>query len=134
MSGAGLIQSVLFAGACVLGFAALSLARRWVQMVVAFAVLALGGALLAHGVIYLDGGVVMGGLMVLAFGYALDAILNDLRRANAAASPSGQAPGGAHAPGAAGKRDGERHAPILPGDCTTAGRVGRPRSFSGVSR
>jgi hypothetical protein len=134
MSGVGVIQSVIFAGACVLGFAALSMARRWVQVVVLGAVIAIGAVLLAQALLRWDGGVALGGLMVIAFGYALDAILQDLRRADAAASPSGQAPGGAHAPGAAGKRDGERDAPNLPGDGSTAGSAGLPRSFSGVSR
>jgi hypothetical protein len=135
MSGVGVIQSLIFAGACVLGLAALSMARRWVQVVVVGVVIALGAVLLAQAVLRWDGGVALGGLMVLGFGYALNAILQDLRRANAAAlSPSGQAPGGAHAPGEAGKRDGERDAPNLPGDGSTAGCAGRPRSFSGVSR
>lgn len=49
---------------------------------------------------------------------------------DAAHSSSGQAPGGAHAPGEADKRDGERHAPMLPGLHSTAGCAGRPRSFS----
>lgn len=115
-----------------MGLAALRMAPLPAQMVAVGGLVLLGGWVLADGVMHLDGGAVLAALLLLAGAYALGAILNDIRRANAAAlSPSGQAPGGAHAPGEAGKRDGERYAPILPdGVSTTAGRAGRPRSFS----
>lgn len=114
-----------------LGLAALRLAPRWAQLAALGGLALLGGWVLADGLMHLDGGAVLAALLLLAGAYALGAILNDIRRANAAAlSPSGQAPGGAHAPGEAGKRDGERYAPMLPsGVSTTAGRAGRLRSF-----
>jgi hypothetical protein len=132
MTAVGVIQSLFAAGACVLALAALRLSARWAQVLVVGALVVLGAWLLAHGVIHLQGGAALAGLMLIGAGYGLNAILLDIRRANAAAlTPSGQAPGGAHAPGAAGKRDGERYAPRLPiGVSTTAGCAGRPRSFS----
>ena len=59
---------------------------------------------------------------------------DNAQRHCAAQTPSREAPGAPPGAGDAGKRDGERDAPILPGDGSTAGRAGRPRSFSGVSR
>ncbi len=120
--------SLMFAAACALALWLLSVLPRWMQVVVIGAGLLGAGVLVAHAVIRLDGGVLLGALMLLAGLWGLDVILRDLR--GQMNSPSGQAPGGAHAPGEAGERDGERHAPILPGVCTTAGRAGRPRSFS----
>ena len=119
-----MIASLLAAGACVLALAALRFSPRWAHR------LAVGG-FVALGLFVLAQGGWLAGLLLFALGYGLHAILTDIGRADAAAlPPSGQAPGGAHAPGAAGKRDGERHAPSLPdGVSTTAGRAGRPRSF-----
>jgi hypothetical protein len=127
------VASLLFAGGCALAFGALTIAPRWAQVVVTGAGIVLGGTWIGHGVIQLDGGGLLAGLMLLALFWGLDALLVELRRP-VTNSPSGQAPGGAHAPGEAGERDGERHAPILPGVGSTAGRAGRPRSFSEVSR
>jgi hypothetical protein len=125
-------QSLIVMGGCALALAALRLMPRWVQLVVLGAGSLIAGVVIFHAVIHLDGGMLLGGLMLLGGFWGLDAILRTLRRN--AASPSGQAPGGATAPGEAGKRDGERHAPRLLRGCTTAGRAGRPRSFSEMSR
>lgn len=160
MSGVHALQSLIFAGACVMGFAALRLSPRWAQLLV-FAVLVFAGvSLVLLGVVERAGGPILAGLLVLAFAYALDAILQDIRRANAAAQPpSREAPGAPSGAGDAGKRArggaalsdsggsaaGERDAPMLrDGVSSTAGcarrgaalgvsggsAAGRPRSFS----
>jgi hypothetical protein len=118
------IASLLAAGACVLALAALRLSPRSAQRVAVGALAGLGLAVLAHGGW-------LAGLMLLALAWGLHAILNDIRRANAAAFlPSCEAPGAPFGVGDAGTRDGERHAPMLPsGLHSTAGCAGRPRSF-----
>jgi hypothetical protein len=128
-----IIQSFLVAGGAVLALAGLSLAPRWVQMGVVAVLIGLGGYLACRAAVMLDGSGLLAGLVLGALAWGLRAILTDIRRANAAAfPPSGQAPGGASAPGEAGKRDGERNAPILPDGVSTptAGCAGRPRAFS----
>ena len=125
------LQSLIFGGGCALVFVGLRLAPRWVQLVVIGLGLCGAAIILAEAAHLLDAGLLLGGLMLMALFLSLNHVLLALRQP---ASPSGQAPGGAHAPGEAGERDGERHAPILPGGCTTAGRAGRPRAFSGNSR
>lgn len=128
----GALQSLIGAGACVLALAVLSFAARWVQVLVLGAVIALGGWLVARGVVELDGGAALAGFMLMALAWGLNAILTDIRRANAAAlSPSCEAPGAPLGAGDAGKRDGERYAPSSrDGVSTTAGCAGRPRAFS----
>lgn len=125
------LQSILFMGGVTLCFAALTLAPRWAQRVFTFGGMGVGAILVAHGVTHLDASVLLGGLMLLGLFYGLDEVLLALRRP---VLLPGDTPGGADAPGASGKRDGERHAPILPGVAPTAGRAGRPRSFSEWSR
>jgi hypothetical protein len=136
VSAVGVLQSLIGAAACVLALTLLTVSARWVQVAVRWAAMLLGAWVVGRGVAELDGGAVLAGFLLIAVAWGLDAILLDIRRAqDAALSPSGQAPGGAHAPGEAGKRDGERHAPSLPsGLHTTAGCAGRPRSFSEVGR
>lgn len=141
------LQSLLFMAACVLVLAVLRVLPRWVQALVIAAGCLFALLMIADGVIHLDGGLLLGGLMLLGGCFGVDAVLRSLRRD--AASPSVGAPGGAAAPGAHGERArggaalsdsggsaaGERDAPILPGGFqSTAGRAGRPRSFSEVSR
>lgn len=123
------LESLLFAGGCVLGLGLLTLLARWMQVLLIGCGIIGAAIVLAEAANRLDSGLLLGGLMLLAGLWGLDAVLRDLRRPMN--SPSGLAPGGAHAPGEAGKRDGERDAPILPGDGPTAGRAGRPRAFSG---
>jgi hypothetical protein len=124
------LQSLLFAGGFTLGFAFLTLAPRWVQVVVTGAGSVLGLFVIASAIGQLDGRGLLAGLMLIGFCWGIDALLVALRRP--VISPSVGAPGGADAPGGHGKRDGERDAPRLPhGVSSTAGRAGRPRSFSG---
>lgn len=127
------LQSLLFAGGVVLAVGLLTLAPSWVQRAVLFGAMAIGVHGLVPAALRLEGGALMALLMCSILAWGLDAIMTDIRRANAAAfPPSGPAPGGAQAPGEAGKRDGERHAPILPaGGSSTAGCAGRSRSFWG---
>lgn len=107
----------------------LMLLPRWAQVFLVGAGFVGAGGVIGHAVFFLDGQVLLGGLMLLAGVWGLDFILRALWRD--AGSPSVAAPGGADAPGGHGKRDGERDAPILPsGPDPTAGRAGRPRSFS----
>ena len=127
------LQSLVFAGACAMGFALLAMAPRWIQVVliglgIIGAVFVIGEAL-----VLLDGGLLLGALMLLAGLWGLDAVLVRLRQPESD-SPSMGAPGGADAPGAHGERDGERHAPSLPSGLQTAGCAGRPRSLSEVAR
>lgn len=122
-------QALIVAAGGALAFGGLMLMQPWMQRLAVGVGIVLSGMLIGRGLIRLDGDVLMGGLMLLSAMLMLDAVLIHLQRERH--SPSGQAPGGAHAPGEAGKRDGERNAPMLPGGCTTAGRAGRPRSFSG---
>jgi hypothetical protein len=127
------LQSLLFAGGVVLGFGLMTLLPRWMQVLLIGCGLIGAAVVLSEAASRLDGGLLLGGLMLVAGLVGLDRILVSLRRPMVS-SPSGQAPGGAHAPGEAGERDGERDAPNLPGIHATAGRAGRPRSFSEVSR
>lgn len=126
-----IVESILFMGAAVLALGGLSLAPRWVQIGAVSLVIGLGGLTLCRAAVNLDGGALLAGLFLLALAWGLDALLLDIRRANAAAfSPSREAPGAPLGAGDAGKRDGERHAPSLPsGLHSTAGCAGRPRSF-----
>lgn len=134
MMAAGVIPSLIFAGGCALAFAVLRLLPRWMQGFAAGGLLSLGGWLLIHGLWQMQGGAILAALMVAAIGWGLHAILTDIRRAEAAAlSPSGQAPGGAHAPGEAGSATASdtRRDQAFPHVDATAGCAGRPRSFSG---
>ena len=135
MTGVAVLQSLIFAALCVTALAALRIAGILAQLCVFGLMVFCGVWQVVGGLLNLEAGRLLAGLMLLALTYGLDAVFTDLRRAEAAAvSPPGQAPGGAHAPGEAGKRDGERDAPILPGEQSTAGCAGRPRSFLEVSR
>jgi hypothetical protein len=128
-----IVQSFLVVGGALLALGGLSFAPRWVQVGVVAVLAGLGGHLACWAAVMLDGSGLLAGLVLGALAWGLNAILTDIRRAHAAAlPPSGQAPGGASAPGAAGERDGERNAPILPDGVSTptAGCAGRPRSFS----
>lgn len=74
------LASLLFAGACALGFVLLMLAPRWVQVVVTGAGIMLGGFMMGGGVIQLDGNGLLAGLLLVGFFYGLDVVLRDLRR------------------------------------------------------
>jgi hypothetical protein len=127
-----MLQFLIFAAFSVLMLGALSLAPRRVQRLLAALGVMMAVWIIGLGVAEWAPGLLLGGLMLLALVIGLDFVLGEIKRD--VNSPSGQAPGGAHAPGEVGKRDGERDAPILPGVRATAGRAGRPRSFSGASR
>lgn len=123
------VGSLLFAGGFTLGFACLTLAPRWVQVIVTGAGIVLGGFVIGGGLIQLDAGGLLAGLVLLGFSWGLDALLVALRRP--VNFPSARAPGGAAAPGPGGERVDGR-SPSGPGvsSCETAAAPGQACAFS----
>ncbi|MBS7789256.1 hypothetical protein KTR66_04585 [Roseococcus sp. SDR] len=127
----GALQSLIFAGSCVLALALLTLAPRWMQIVFAGLGFCLAAAVMAEALHLKDAGLLLGGLMLVALFAGLDRLLVQLRRP--VNSPSARAPGGADAPGPGGER-AEGRSPSGLGVSSLqapAGRAGRPCAFSG---
>jgi hypothetical protein len=92
MSLAAALSSIIFAGGCVLALGFLTLCRAALQRAI---LTVLWGCLLA-GLAWpaaraLDGGLLLAAALAAAMLWALGAILHDIRRADAASLPSGEA-------------------------------------------